>query len=73
MKFSREFLGYIMFRKLQAENIIAYLKASLQKLGDPFRVDIFNHTIRRFSLCSNLDKTEHVPPLKTVKSVQFWS
>ena len=20
-----------------------------------------------------LDKTEHVPPLKTVKSVQFWS
>ena len=41
LKFSREFLGYIMFRKLQAENIIAYLKASLQKLGDPFRVDIF--------------------------------
>lgn len=22
---------------------------------------------------SLLDKTEHVPPLKTVKSVQFWS
>ena len=21
----------------------------------------------------SLDKTEHVPPLKTVKSVQFWS
>ena len=21
----------------------------------------------------DLDKTEHVPPLKTVKSVQFWS
>ena len=28
------------------------------------------------SLCYNfgtVDKTEHVPPLKTVKSVQFWS
>ena len=22
---------------------------------------------------TQLDKTEHVPPLKTVKSVQFWS
>ena len=22
---------------------------------------------------ATLDKTEHVPPLKTVKSVQFWS
>ena len=21
----------------------------------------------------SVDKTEHVPPLKTVKSVQFWS
>jgi hypothetical protein len=25
------------------------------------------------SLACVLDKTEHVPPLKTVKSVQFWS
>ena len=44
-------------------------KELLYTIGDRITTAYIGHAVRE----EELDKTEHVPPLKTVKSVQFWS
>ena len=36
-------------------------------------ISMIHFLVKREDERAQVDKTEHVPPLKTVKSVQFWS
>lgn len=57
---------FIFASNYDADEITRYI-------GFPCGIFLQSNDVSRLDNWFKLDKTEHVPPLKTVKSVQFWS
>ena len=56
-----------------AESDYAYNLEKVKNIVEGIDIPPFTLELKEVEYRYFIDKTEHVPPLKTVKSVQYWS